>query len=533
MNKKLLALSVAAALGAGVSVANAQSTGQTGNALVVPYYSVQNGNATLINIINTDTVRGKAVKVRFRGAQRSDDVFDFQVFLSPGDVWTANVSQGADGRAQLTTNDASCTLPASVNESFVTARLTGTDAEKAAGTREGYVEIINMGDVITGAQATVLFGGNATDPNNAARQALFTATKHVNGVAPCGAATLETVVDRNTVNADSALGREAGTDAVGRLSSQATGGLAANVTIINVAEAAAWSVEAVAAYDDTAVESRYWSQTASVYGGTRDQLYQVTLDGIFLSNQTTPAQYDFPDLSTPRLLGAGALLNQSPKAWYDQVNAEFLATTLVNEYITDDSIFAQTDWVMSMPTRRYAIEGRNVVWPVAALPVNNQYVFPAAAVGVGPGTAAVPEGFGDAADLAAAGPAQYYINSYLAPFRNIYNATLNCVTVANFGIFDREERTTTTGVVISPGEVTTLRLCGEVGVVSFNNAGASSTGAVGAMLTVNNANLPYADGWASITFANALPVIGNAFVKANNGGAGATNMNFGGVWRHR
>ena len=35
--------------------------------------------ATLLNLINTDTVRGKAVKVRFRGAANSDDVYDFQV----------------------------------------------------------------------------------------------------------------------------------------------------------------------------------------------------------------------------------------------------------------------------------------------------------------------------------------------------------------------------------------------------------------------------------------------------------------------
>src|SRR5690554_6768852 len=103
MKKNLLALSVAAALGAGASAANAYEAfgvEGTGNSLVIPYYTVQGGNNTLINIVNTDTENGKAVKVRFRGAERSDDVFDFQVFLSPDDMWTANVSMGPDGRAR-------------------------------------------------------------------------------------------------------------------------------------------------------------------------------------------------------------------------------------------------------------------------------------------------------------------------------------------------------------------------------------------------------------------------------------------------
>lgn len=39
-----------------------------GHILLVPYYTVQDGNVTAFNIVNTDTKNGKAVKVRFRGA---------------------------------------------------------------------------------------------------------------------------------------------------------------------------------------------------------------------------------------------------------------------------------------------------------------------------------------------------------------------------------------------------------------------------------------------------------------------------------
>ena len=112
MKKNVLALSIATAVVGfagsahaigtigGAATATQLTFGDTGigHMLLVPYFSTQNGNATLLSLVNTDTVNGKAVKVRFRGAKNSDDIFDFQVFLSPGDVWTANVSQNADGR---------------------------------------------------------------------------------------------------------------------------------------------------------------------------------------------------------------------------------------------------------------------------------------------------------------------------------------------------------------------------------------------------------------------------------------------------
>ena len=122
-----------------------------GHILMVPYFTAQNGNATLLSVVNTDAKNGKAVKVRFRGAANSDDLLDFQVFLSPGDVWTANVAKGADGRSVLTTADNSCTQPAipAAGAAFGTGRLpaTFTAEQKAAQTLEGYVEIFNMADV--------------------------------------------------------------------------------------------------------------------------------------------------------------------------------------------------------------------------------------------------------------------------------------------------------------------------------------------------------------------------------------------------
>ncbi|WP_289241474.1 hypothetical protein [Delftia sp.] len=78
----------------------------------MPYFTAQNGNITVLHLMNTDTFNGKAVKVRFRGAANSDDLMDFQVFLSPQDVWTAAVTQRSNGILQPGfSSDNTCTLP--------------------------------------------------------------------------------------------------------------------------------------------------------------------------------------------------------------------------------------------------------------------------------------------------------------------------------------------------------------------------------------------------------------------------------------
>ena len=97
MQKTTLALAAVALVSGATHAAPAtqfkEAFDGVGHMLIVPYYTAQAGNATLLNIVNTDKVNGKAVKVRFRGASNADDVFNFTLFLSPGDVWAAEISQ--------------------------------------------------------------------------------------------------------------------------------------------------------------------------------------------------------------------------------------------------------------------------------------------------------------------------------------------------------------------------------------------------------------------------------------------------------
>ena len=59
----------------------------------------------------TDQV--KAIKVRFREAQNSAEVLDFNLYLSPFDVWTAKItdSDADDGGAKLITKTTPVLFP--------------------------------------------------------------------------------------------------------------------------------------------------------------------------------------------------------------------------------------------------------------------------------------------------------------------------------------------------------------------------------------------------------------------------------------
>jgi hypothetical protein len=86
--------------------------GWSGSVLLYPYYTVRadgGGNSTayydtLISVVNT-TTSFKAVKVRFLEGKRSAEVLDFNLFLSPRDVWTGAC-------APPTALDVSATTPA-------------------------------------------------------------------------------------------------------------------------------------------------------------------------------------------------------------------------------------------------------------------------------------------------------------------------------------------------------------------------------------------------------------------------------------
>lgn len=156
INRKMkqLALAVGVALGGMSLLPSAEavsvSADNMGQVLIFPYYTVRGGWNTLLGVTNTSD-RVVAVKVRFHEALNSRDVFDFNIILSPQDMWTGWLEDSANGPV-LSTTDVSCTVGAipADGQVFTTTAYTASGAIDDGPTgvdrlREGYVEMIMMG----------------------------------------------------------------------------------------------------------------------------------------------------------------------------------------------------------------------------------------------------------------------------------------------------------------------------------------------------------------------------------------------------
>src|SRR5690606_15663619 len=92
MKKKLLPLAMLAGLAGAAGTAQAVylNSDGLGEALIYPFYTVEDGQNTYVHIANT-TDFYKAVKVRFLEGENSHEVLDFNLYLSPHDIWTGAI----------------------------------------------------------------------------------------------------------------------------------------------------------------------------------------------------------------------------------------------------------------------------------------------------------------------------------------------------------------------------------------------------------------------------------------------------------
>ena len=141
------------AAGAGFAPTN------TGQVAVIPYYTVRNGWVTTANVTNV-TDSALLVKVRVRESQNSRDVLDFNVMMSPRDVWNGYIAvdAGTDVAPHFFTPDNSCTTPefrdrhhdGAPRQDLLREAYTGpfSDGGDTSNERmhEGYIEFIVIGE---------------------------------------------------------------------------------------------------------------------------------------------------------------------------------------------------------------------------------------------------------------------------------------------------------------------------------------------------------------------------------------------------
>lgn len=320
--KKALLSAVVAGFGVAGTTAEAVylNPNGLGQVLVYPYYTVQNngtnGFNTYMSIVNT-TTDAKVLKVRFREGRASQEVIDFNLYLSPNDVWTAAVvpvDATNDSAAKVITFDKSCTNPAfpAGGAIFVNYAYTGSSDDGAgtslARTREGYIEVFEMAIVTGASQAAVTHTSSGVPAN-------------------CGAVQGTTVV--------LSLGAP-------------TGGLSGSGTLINVNSGAdaGYVADALASFTTAAIYSDVLVTAPSM--SNADPL------SFTLTNGGT-GYTDAWVTTTGATAGAKA------------VSAVYMATAVLNEYVLDTATLSGTDWVITFPTKSFFVSTTTAITPFTNL----------------------------------------------------------------------------------------------------------------------------------------------------------------------
>ena len=378
MKRNLLSVAIGSAAAMSLNTVNAAmyvNEAGTGETLLFPFYTAENGNNTLINIVNA-TNDHKAVKVRMIEAQNSQEVLDFNLYLSPQDHFSFAISEtpesvnnaGVVGGAKLVTRDKSCTSPTipEDGEPFRTL-LFGENDENNGVTRTqvGYIEVIEMGQLDPNAAPVIdkegLASGNAIN-------AAAAITHGSNGIpANCD---IVNFAWGTSGGEDGVWKAEARASQLGRsemLANWSGGGLYGYATVINVPQGASFGYDAIAIADHVA-------------DGVTGYAMHYT-PGLNLPNFTDPAMDTSAIVS---LNGQAVTLDFSgdyPSSAVERIqamNATIMATEIYNDYVTDPDYGMTTDWLLTFPTKAFHVNGTEPIQPFSQQWVGNSACEPAA-----------------------------------------------------------------------------------------------------------------------------------------------------------
>lgn len=259
-----------------------------GQALHLPWYTVKDGQTTLLNVRNA-RAESKAVRVTVTEALNGTTVGQFNVYLGPHDSWTAALEYTGSG-AQVRSVERSCVMPGAIAAGVSLGYRDALDLgpKDANRLRTGSIDIVEMG-VVTGvaAEAVQSFDCEA-----------------LRGSWSAGA-----------------WSQDPQSEVL-----PATGGLSANATVLNLEEGTSFTMPAVA-IDGFSVTPRHLDATGASLTFAWPQCFptcnvQVPGGEIFVE--------DFGPAAVTRLL---------------------MARQLHEEIHVEASLAARTFWIVSFPTR--------------------------------------------------------------------------------------------------------------------------------------------------------------------------------------
>jgi hypothetical protein len=319
MKKNKLTLAVVAGLAGVAGMANAAkhiNPEGTGEVLVYPYYSVNNGLNTLYSVVNT-TAKTKAVKVRFLEGENTIEVLDFNVYLSAYDVWTGallptvSTQNGHAGEASgmHLSFDTSCAprlnksgqefLPFAIDNQDFLSVLAGNNVMDRA--TDGHFEIIEM---------ATWSDGTAT----------YAAADHGTVGVPASCGTIEAFWPANG-------GWQGDPEEL------TEGGLFGSANIVNVASGVSMTYDAIAIDD-------FWT------------------NGV--GEHTDPGRL-FPSIGSgdisATIFNEGVATTSVYPSSVQATSALFMRDEIYNEYSLDTAAAGKTEWVVTFPTKNLHVNG--------------------------------------------------------------------------------------------------------------------------------------------------------------------------------
>lgn len=296
----------------------------TGQVLVYPYYTVNNGLNTNYSVVNT-TDTTKAVKVRFLEGENTIEVLDFNVYMSPFDVWTGvlvpsvSTQAGHVGEPSGThiTSDTSCApflnkagqefLPFAIDADIPAVIAGNTSMQRGT---DGHIEVLEMATHAGPAAAAALHSTSSGIPANCG----FFAAAWQDGV----------------FNEDADL--------------PVTGGLFGSASLVNVAEGVAMTYDAIAIDD-------FWTGDIGSHTEPGD-----------LSPSIGNGDVD------ATIFNEGVATTSTYPSGIQAVSSLFMRSEIYNEYALDSIVAGKTEWVITFPTKNPHVNG-----PVAVAPFVNTW----------------------------------------------------------------------------------------------------------------------------------------------------------------
>ena len=322
-----------AALAAEIPV-SADTDRSQSQVLIFPYYTVTNNFITSFNIRNTRNDY-KVIRLRFRESKFSNDVLDFNVYLSPFDVYALVLSQNDNGNVIVTFPDFSCTEPP-IPDSRTVEFVAIYDNISLADTHEGYLEVIESATISNpGLQSGIKHNTNGI-PNNCS----IIQTAWDNGTFTQGGASAATQDGTTPANVD-----------------PPTGGLVGQGYLININTGSAYVQEATGIANYSLLAQHYRPGSPTLY-----LLPSLASGSNRLSSVPNAPNNEFLFRTWPLAPDAGLTdTNTAPNPPVPSGNNPYPISTVLaiaslnNEYITEESILSSTDFIVTMPMKKHGI----------------------------------------------------------------------------------------------------------------------------------------------------------------------------------